>query len=138
MAEASPRCMRRLAEELEEAGLVVAGDDALFQLLLEEIDHALRPTVHERRVATSGSIIEPRANPDAWREGTSLAIERIPIVRASVASARLFVDGLSSWLVRRLEGADEWVMFNRSTASERDLVVVASAMEATLVQRHPS
>src|SRR4029453_1497098 len=51
---------------------------------------------------------------------------------------RLFADGLSSWLIRHLDGADEWMVFDRPAGSERDLVVLAEVLGATLVQRHPS
>ena len=51
---------------------------------------------------------------------------------------RLFADGLSSWLVRRLDGPDEWMVFDRPSGSERDLVVLAEVLGATVVQRHPT
>ena len=41
---------RRLAEELEESGLVVDATAAFWPLLLDEVDHVVRPDVHERRV----------------------------------------------------------------------------------------
>jgi hypothetical protein len=47
-------------------------------------------------------------------------------------------DGISSWLVRRAEGPDEWMVFDRPAGSERDLVVQADVYDATIVQRHPS
>lgn len=52
-------------------------------------------------------------------------------------AARRFADGLSSWLLRRAGGECEWVVFDRPAGSERDLVVLASAFDATIVQRHP-
>lgn len=53
--------------------------------------------------------------------------------------ARRYVDGLSSWLVRRVERAqDDFLLFDRPAGSERDLVVLAEAMEAFVVQRHPA
>ncbi|MEY2438384.1 MAG: hypothetical protein QOF97_3220, partial [Acidimicrobiaceae bacterium] len=67
---------RRLAEELDESGLVLEGSDAFQALLIEEIDHALRPDVHERRVVSSGTILEPRSDPANWESGTQLAITR--------------------------------------------------------------
>ena len=129
--------LRRLAEELEESGLPLAGDP-LRDLLLEEIDHALRPTVHERRVASCGSILEPSSDPAGWESGTQLEITRAPIAHHSLTTARRFADGLASWVLRRLDGADEWLLFDRPAGSERDLVVLAEVLDATLVQRHPS
>jgi hypothetical protein len=41
-------------------------------------------------------------------------------------------------MVLRAGGEDEWAIFDRPAGSERDLVVLADVMGATLVQRHPS
>jgi hypothetical protein len=128
----------RLAEELEEIGLPKGGSEPLRELLLEEIDNVLRPAVHERRIVSSGTILEPKADPDSWASGTQLDISRTPVVRQPLGASRRFADGLSSWLVRRTDGNDEWVLFDRPAASERDLVVLSSVLDATIVQRHPS
>ncbi len=127
---------RRLAEELEEAGLRV--DDAVRPILLEEIDVALRPPVHERRVPSSGTVVEPRADPATWSAGTQLDMTRGVIGEQPLDAARRFADGLSSWLLRRVDGPDEWLVFDRPSGSERDLVVMAEVFDATMVQRHPS
>lgn len=129
---------RRLAEELEEAGLHPEGTEAFRALLVEEIDNALHPTVHERRVASSGVILEPRSDPARWGSGTQLDITRGPIDQLPLSAARRFADGLSSWLLRRADGTDEWMVFDRPAGSERDLVVLASVFDATIVQRHPA
>lgn len=128
---------RRLAEELEEAGLDVAGS-GMADLLVEEIDHALRPTVHERRIPSGGTILEPTADPATWAAGTELEILRRPVGEQPLAAARRFADGLSSWLLRRSEGPTEWLVFDRPTGSERDLGVIARALGAVVVQRHPT
>lgn len=135
------RRMARLAEELEESGLPLEADERSRMLLLEEVDRALRPQVHERRVPSSGAIVGPRAAPDAWSTGTQLDISHVPIGAVSLAldDARRYVDGLSSWLVRRTEpGQDDFLLFDRPAGSERDLVVLAKSMEARVVQRHPA
>src|SRR5947207_7716270 len=129
---------RRLAEELEESGLVLAGTDTFRALLLEEVDHVVRPEVHERRVVTSGTILEPRSDPALWEPGTQLAILRGPADQQPLADARRFADGLSSWLLRWIDGRTEWMVFNRPAGSERDLVVLATVLDATIVQRHPA
>lgn len=130
--------LRRLAEELEESGLRPAGSDAFHEMLLEEIDLALRPPVHERRVASSGTILEPKSDPTKWASGTQLDITQKPVYEQPLPAARRFADGLSSWLVRRTDGCDEWMVFDRPAGSERDLVVLSGVLDATLVQRHPS
>jgi DisA bacterial checkpoint controller nucleotide-binding len=130
--------LRRLADELEELGLPKGGTEGFRAMLLEEIDQAVRPEVHERRVASTGSILEPGADPGGWESGTQLEITRTPVVRQPLGASRRFADGLSSWLLRRADGDDEWVLFDRPAGSERDLVVLASVLDATIVQRHPS
>jgi hypothetical protein len=137
MAALPPR-LRRLAEELDEdVGLAPDASDPVGALVLEEIDRARRPHVHERRVASSGVVVAPASDPDTWPAGTQLEIARGP-VRAREEGMRLFADGLSSWLVRHVEGPDEWMVFDRPAGSERDLVVLADVLAATVVQRHPA
>jgi DNA integrity scanning protein DisA with diadenylate cyclase activity len=138
MGSPETRRLRRLAEELEESGLRADGSEDFRAMLLEEVDRALRPAVHERRVASSGTILEPRSDPGTWASGTQLEFTRGPVGEQSLPTIRPFTDGLSSWLVRRTGGADEWMVFDRPAGSERDLVVLASVFGATVVQRHPA
>jgi hypothetical protein len=133
----TPGRLRRLAEELGEIGYQVDRDDPVGALLLEEIDLALRPPVHERRVPSLGSIVEPRSPESTWEPGTELSIAHGPIGQP-LLDARRFADGLSSWLIRRAGGPDEWCVFDRPAGSERDLMVLSTVMAATVVQRHPT
>ncbi len=138
MVDLSPR-LRRLAEELaEEAGYGPDPTDAVGALVLYEIDRARRPEVHEGRAVSSGVLVEPSSDPAGWPAGTELGIDRGPLVATSTDGMRRFADGLSSWLLRRVEGPDEWVVFDRPSGSERDLVVLAEVMGTTVVQRHPT
>jgi hypothetical protein len=137
MAELSTGRLRRLGEDLEESGLRVDGSEGFRAMLLEEIDHALRPVVHERRVASSGTILEPKSDPATWTPGTLLDITRTPVGEQPLVAARRFADGLSSWLVRHTDRT-EWMIFDRPAGSERDLVVLADVLDATIVQRHPA
>jgi DNA integrity scanning protein DisA with diadenylate cyclase activity len=134
MAEPGAGRLRRLAEELEESGLPLRGTEAFREMLIEEIDQALRPPVHERRVPSTGSFLEPMSDPASWASGTELNI----VGRHPLPAARRFADGLSSWLLRRADGTNEWMVFDRPAGSERDLVVLARVFEATIVQRHPA
>lgn len=139
MAQRGTGRLARLAEELEELGLPKKGVTERFRaMVLEEIDSAMRPEVHEHRVASTGTILEPGSDPAAWEPGTQLEIARTPVERQPLGASRRFADGLSSWLLRRAGGDDEWVLFDRPAGSERDLVVLASVLDATIVQRHPS
>lgn len=129
--------LRRLAEELAEAGFDLSGPDGDF--LVEEIDHARRPPMHERRVSSSGTILDPTTDPATWEAGTALDITRTSTRDQPLDAARRFADGLSSWLLRRAGGAPtEWLLFDRPAGSERDLGVIARTMGATIIQRHPA
>lgn len=133
----SPGRLRRLTEELNDEGLLGEGR-AWPEPLLVELDHALRPPVHEKRIPLFGAIYEPRVDPQAWREQTALTVSRRWVDEFHEADARRYADGLSSWMVRHADGRVEVVVFDRPTGSERDLVVLADATLGTLIQRHPS
>ena len=134
-----PARLRRLAEELEEeTGRCPDPTEPGGRLLLEEIDRARRPHVHERRVVSSGVVVAPTTDPDTWAAGTQLEIKRGPLLSTDPDGMRLFADGLSSWLVRHLDASDEWMVFDRPSGSERDLVVIAEVLGGTVVQRHPT
>jgi hypothetical protein len=105
-------------------------------LLLEEIDAALHPMVHERRVVSGGTIIEPTSDHATWESRAQLTITRGPADQQPLSAARRFADGQSSWLVRHADGANEWMVFDRPAGSERDLVVLADVLDAMIVQRH--
>jgi hypothetical protein len=137
-APPSPARLRRLAEELAEAGCPIDEDAPLGQLLLEEVDHALRPPVFERWAPSHGSILEPTTDPQTWTATTELEIQLVTVRSQPLAEARRFADGMASWIVRRLDGDDQWCVFDRPAGSERDLVILAEALGASLVQRHPT
>lgn len=106
-------------------------------MLVEEIDQALRPVVHERRAASGGTILEPLSDPATWARLAQLGVTR-GRVDQPLPSARRFADGFSSWLLRRTDGKNEWMVFDRPAGSERDLVVLADVFDATIIQRHPT
>jgi hypothetical protein len=126
---------------LEEGGLVLPTDDGHRAMVIDEIDHALRPVIHERRVVSSGTVIAPASDPATWEAGTDLEITHKPLRSQSLDAARRFADGLSSWLLRCADGDrewNEWMVFDRPAGSERDLVVLASVFDGIIVQRHPA
>lgn len=137
MSPAGAGRIRRLAEELAEEDLTFEGPEALRQLLFAEIDYAMHPVVHERRVPSYGCMVEPTVPTDSWVRATDLAATRRSVGGFPIDQARRFADGLSSWLCRTTDGDDASIVFDRPAGSERDLVVLASATGATLVQRHP-
>lgn len=105
--------------------------------LLDELDYALRPPVHEGRAPSYGAIVDPSVDPDQWHTLTRLTVSRRPTVDYFDAQVRRFADGFSSWTVHRDGGLAELVVFDRSAGAERDLVVLADASGARIVQRHP-
>lgn len=131
------RRQRRLAEELAEAGLEPAELGTDPEAVLQELDHALRPPVHERRVPTYGAIVNPEVDPVAWSDPTGLGVTTRATDDLADDDARRFADGLASWALRRA-GVDQLVVFDRTAGSERDLVLLADATQATIVQRHPT
>lgn len=130
--------LRRLTEELEEEGFPFPDDADLAAVLLEEIAYGLRPAVHERRVPSFGAIVAPRLAAPTWEAATNLSISHRRLDSFPLGEARRFADGLSSWLVRDVGALSELAVFDRPAGSERDLVVMAEAMGAVLVQRHPA
>ncbi|MCU1494416.1 MAG: hypothetical protein JWO62_2180 [Acidimicrobiaceae bacterium] len=83
-------------------------------------------------------ILGPKSDPATWAGGTQLDITRQPLDEQPLPAARRFADGLSSWLLRRTDGTTEWLVFDRPAGSERDLVVLAGVLDATIVQRNPA
>ncbi|MFN8051573.1 MAG: diadenylate cyclase [Acidimicrobiales bacterium] len=136
-ARAQSGRLRRLTEELADEGFSIDLDDTAGAVLLEELDYALRPAVHERRVPSFGAILAPTRESADWEAATELTVTHRNLDGVPLVDARRFADGLSSWLVRRDDGL-ELAVFDRPAGSERDLVVMAEAMGATIVQRHPS
>jgi hypothetical protein len=133
----SPQQLRRLGEELAEVGLELDGSEPWHAIAAVEIEYALRPAVHERRVPSYGAMVAPTADPDTWESATELSIECRPVGDTDIDAARRYADGQSSWLIRNTDGDDAWAVLDRPAGSERDLVVIAEALGAVVVQRHP-
>lgn len=134
----TPQQLRRLVEELGEAGLDLDGTEAWHELAVAELDYALRPTVHERRIPSYGALVHPTTDPATWSAVTELTIDLRPTGATPATVARRYADGIVSWVVRCTDGRDEWAVFDRPAGSERDLVVLAEALGGVVVQRHPA
>lgn len=129
--------IRRLTEELEEEGLPILKASSNPEGLLEELDYAMRPPRHERRVPSYGSFIEPAGEVIDWEARVGLSIQHSRTKR-DAAQVRRYSDGLSSWTVRQGNDITALMVFDRSAGSERDMVILSRESQATLVQRHPS
>src|SRR5690606_18713511 len=86
-------------------------------------------------VPSYGAIVEPTVPSEDWYISTQLTVSRRRTARFGDAQVRRFADGFSSWAVRGAAGLDEFVVFDRSAGSARDLVVLASASGGRSVQR---
>jgi hypothetical protein len=127
--------LRRLLDELvdERLGVVESVEDPM--LLAEELDYALRPPAHERRVPTYGAFLLPHAEPASWESPTALRVSVLRTEERADDDARRYADGRASWVVRTEDGIDALVVFDRAAGSERDLVLLAAASKAVVVQR---
>ena len=96
--------LRRLAEEIGEAGLDIDLSSEWGQIVITEVDYALRPA--RPRAARAERRHDHRADDraDGWEAGTQLLVTRRPIEAMPLNGSRLFADGLASWLIRRVDG----------------------------------
>ena len=94
----------RLRDELAEVGFELDLHDEVDSIVLAELDYALRPRVHERRIPSVGAIVEPMTAVEQWEMDTQLSVTRRAVEAMPLTGARLFADGLSSWIVRRADG----------------------------------
>jgi hypothetical protein len=129
--------LRRLREELLEEAPGVIAPDGDHHPVLDELDYALRPPRHERRLPTYGSIVLPTIAVDRWEATTGLHTDLSRTTTRADDDVRRYADGLTSWTMRSADGIDALAVFDRSAGSERDLLVLAEATEATIVQRRP-
>ncbi len=128
--------LRRLAEELEEDGVRLPDDVPVRMRILDELDHARRPPVHETRRPVYGSLILP---PDRSLLVGGDLVELHELDGYDRERARSFADGRSTFLVH-LDGPAEsdslaLAHFRRSVSMEADLVEIQESTEAFIVQR---
>ena len=91
----TPGQLRRLADEVDEAGLDLGPH---HDLVLEELACVRHPVVHERRVLSYGAFVGPTTDPATWDAATTLSFDRRHIGRKGVEVARRFADGISTWV----------------------------------------
>lgn len=134
----TPGRLRRLIDELldEKLGAVERSSDP--NVLVDELDYALRPPRHERRVPSYGVLLFPTEPSENWGSLIGLNVTISRSTERADDEVRRYADGLSSWAIRTGTGIDALAVFDRVTSSERDLVVLAEATGAMVVQRHPN
>jgi hypothetical protein len=134
----TPGRFRRLTEELLEEELGVIERSSAPDVLVDEVDYALRPPNHERRTPSYGAFVLPTESVETWADRTGLSIVTSSTADAVDDEVRRYSDGLVSWTIRSASGVDSLVVFDRPAGSERDLVVLAASTGAMVVQRDPS
>lgn len=144
-ADLRRRRIERLLGDLADVGFVFPVSEPVLDAVSVELDYAMRPRVHERRVPTYGAIVAPVGDRSDWQASTDLQITERPFPRTGLTGARMFADGLSSWVIRGVDdhagpdaADDELVVFDRPAGSERDIVVLAESTRGVIVQRHAS
>lgn len=126
------RAHERLRDELLDDGMTLGGADEMHAIqLIQELDHARRPPVHEGRTAVYGSFILP--------EGVQLSHteDLVDIVELDLPleGCRSFADGRSAFLVRQCDGRKLLACFRRSVEYEADLIEFQEATGTAIVQR---
>lgn len=134
----TPGRRRRLIEELVEEAIGAVERSSAPEVLADELDYALHPPRHERRLPSYGALVLPEADADQWTAVTGLGVVLADVEARDDDEVRRYADGLTSWTVRTEPGIGKLAVFDRSAGSERDLVVLAAATRAMVVQRHPS
>ncbi len=135
LRQVTPGRLRRLAEELEDEGIPALRLSTDPDVLVDELDYALRPPSHEGRVPSYGAIVLPTVDAEHWADVTHVGVSLRRATDRSDDEVRRYADGAASWAVRTADGITGFAVFERSNASERDLVVIAEATGATVVQR---
>jgi DNA integrity scanning protein DisA with diadenylate cyclase activity len=133
-----PRWLRRLADELDDDGIVLPGDERFQLLVLEELDHCRRTPVFEGRRPAYGAMILPQAASQSTRDTLvdHIGYDIVP-VDGDIAQVRAYADGRSSYVVRIADGRQALGCFDRAMLFEADLVRVQQILGATFVQRTP-
>ncbi|MEM9033900.1 MAG: diadenylate cyclase [Actinomycetota bacterium] len=124
--------LRRLHDELSEDGVRLPAHPWVVAAALDELDHARRPPVFERRTPVYGSIV---FGPTTAPSTCGRIAELVDLGMLDLDAARRFADGRSSFLVRSLDQQLMLACFERSVQYEADLVEIQQATGALIVQR---
>ena len=123
---------RRLAEELEESGVLLDEDDTVRDVLLDELDYARRIPMFEGRRPLYGSFSMP---PGASIHRAGGLADLVPLGSMPREMARTFSDGRSAFMVNRLDEYPLLACFDRPVQYEAELVHLQEVTSARIVQR---
>lgn len=127
------RRRRRLREELADEGVPLPLDGALGDLLLEELDHARHPEVHEGLLARYGALVLAEGA-ELW-PGAKAAPEVVELGPGALELGRRLADGRAAFLLRSGRREPGVVFFDRSLEYESSLVDLQRGSGAIVVQR---
>lgn len=133
-----PGRLERLLSELrdEQVPALDGAPDPLAALV--ELSYALRPSVHEGRVPTYGAIVPGRSLLVEHLEVADASATLIPVLDLDIKFARRFADGTATFAIRNHDGIAHLACFDRSIASEHDLVGLQILTDGVVIQRHGS
>ncbi len=113
-------------------GVVVEAEEPVLRLVLDELEHARRPPLFERRVPIYGSIVVPD---DRSLIESGELVDLIDLDAMPLDVAHRFADGRSTYLVRQPDRPLQLACFRRSVQYEADLVEIQADIGAIIVQR---
>ncbi|HEY2302483.1 MAG TPA: diadenylate cyclase [Acidimicrobiales bacterium] len=127
------RRLARLRDELMdlEVPLPIGADGG--GILLEELDYARHPALHEGRAPRYGAIVSLGERP-AWDKLS--APTKLESAGADKDVLRHLADGRASFVVRRLGGGDGLVCFDRSLEYESSAIRLQRETGALVIQRN--
>jgi hypothetical protein len=132
-AQVLARRLARLREELVDLEVPLPIDADGGAILLEELDYARHPALHEGRAPRYGALISLGARP-AWDKLS--APTKLESAGADMEVLRRLADGRASFVVRRLGAPDGLVCFDRSLEYESSAVRLRSETGAFVIQRN--
>lgn len=133
LTTASDRRISRLRDELRDEGVPLPLEGDLGATILDEVQYARRPQVHERHVPRYGSLIFPEDHGGWLPSEVGATVVGLP--ETDLRFLRRFADGRGSLLMRRPREAPKLVTFDHTITYEASLVDVQRASGGYLVQR---
>ncbi len=132
VARIHARRVARLREQLLDEDVPLPLDAPQAQVLLEELDYASHPPVHEDRAPRYGSLVSFGARPH-WSD---LSVPtRLESAGTDLALLRKLADGRASFVVRTADGTAGLVCFDQSLEYEASAVRLRRETGAFVVQR---
>ncbi|QYG92232.1 hypothetical protein HC251_07140 [Iamia sp. SCSIO 61187] len=129
------RAEQRLADELEDDGVVVRGGPAMAAVVVQELDYVRRTPQFEGRHPLYGAMIVSSWTTFDPQGGVAVELVDAP---HDLMEVRPFADGRASYLVRTVSGEGVAIAcFEHPLQYEADLVAMQADIGGVIVQRTP-